>query len=122
MPGNKKDICKKCKKQCKVKVFVAVLAKFGTILNVLILQMKNSKNMKGMRILFGIAQNALFITVESAAKLLREGRKVFFVIVVINGFTISAVDWTETLLINLDVLKTRGSVWTVLKIMFPFFL
>ena len=75
-----------------------------------------------MRILFGIAQNALFITVGRAAKLLREGRKVFFVIVVINGFSISAVDCTETLLINLDVLKTCGSVWTVLKIMFPFFL
>ena len=72
-----------------------------------------------MRILFGIAQNALFITVGSAAKLLREDRKIFFVIVVITGFTISPVDWTETLLINLDVLKTHGSVWTVLKIMFP---
>ena len=75
-----------------------------------------------MRILFGIAQNALFITVGSAAKLLREGRKVFFIIVVINGFTISAVDLTETLLINLNVLKTHGSVWTVLKIMLPFFI
>ena len=39
MPDNKKE-------QCKVKVFVAVLAKFGTILNVLILQVKNLKNMK----------------------------------------------------------------------------